>query len=232
MKQALRAAFPLTIPVMLGYLFVGIAFGVLYQQAGYGWPWALLMSLTVYAGSMQFLAVTLFDGSFTLATVALLTLLVNVRHLFYGLSFVERFRGMGRAKPYLIFSLTDETYSLLCGVRTPQGVDPAKFCLCIAGLDQLYWIAGSVLGALVGAVLSFDTTGIDFAMTALFLVIATEQWMQTRRHLPCLLGGGMSLAALWLFGPDQMILPAMLAMTAALLAIRRPMEAALEEETE
>lgn len=227
MKQALRAAFPLTIPVMLGYLFAGMAFGVLFQQAGYSCWWAGLMSLTVYAGSMQYIAVTFFTGLSGLGGlvhVALMTLLVNIRHLFYGISFLRAFRKTGHAKWYLIFSLTDETYSLLCGSEVPKGVEQGKFFLSIALLDQLYWIVGSMAGGAVGTLLTFDTTGIDFALTALFLVIFTEQWLSAQRHIPALVGLGASVAALLLFGPDSMIIPAMAIICILLMALRRTME--------
>lgn len=224
MKQALRAAFPLTIPVMLGYLFAGMAFGVLFQQAGYSLWWAGLMSLTVYAGSMQYIAVTFFTGLSGiggLLHVALMTLLVNIRHLFYGISFLESFRKAGAARWYLIFSLTDETYSLLCGSKVPEGIENHKFFLAISLLDQLYWIIGSMAGGALGTLITFDTTGIDFALTALFLVIFTEQWLSATHHAPALIGLGASVVALLLFGPNQMIVPAMVLICAALMALRR-----------
>ncbi len=216
MGKELRYALRRTVPVLCGYLFLGIAFGVLLSQAGYGWPWALLISGIVYAGSMQFALVGLITGGAGIMTTALMTLAVNGRHLFYGVTFLERFRAMGRACPYMVFSLTDETYSLLCSESTPPDLDPDRTLLLISLLDQLYWVAGSVLGGILGASLPFDATGIDFAMTALFLVIFTEQWLAARRHRPALTGLAAGLVCLLVLGQDRFIIPAML-LAAALL---------------
>ena len=187
-RKTLAAAFPLTVPVLMGYLAIGLAFGLMLQSAGYGPGWALLMCLTIYAGSGQYLGVSLLATGAPLAQVAFLTLMVNFRHLVYGLSMLEKFRGMGRRKLYMIFSLTDETYALLSSAQAPEGVDEHDFYFAVALLDHSYWIAGSVLGGVLGAALGFDTTGVDFAMTALFLVIAVGQWKAAGSHLPALLG--------------------------------------------
>lgn len=218
----LRRAFPDTIPVMMGYLFAGMAFGVLLRSKGYSFVWAGLMSLLVYAGSLQFIAVNFFAPGVRLLSVAFLTLLVNIRHVFYGLSMLEKFKGMGWRKLYLIFSLTDETYSLLCGVKVPEGVRPARFYFWIALLHQIYWVSGSVLGGLAGAFLPFDSTGIDFTLTALFTVIFVEQWLNTKDHLPALLGLGAAAVCLLVFGPDGFLLPALLAAVCCLLIFRGP----------
>lgn len=229
MKKALKAAFPVTIPVLLGYVFVGIAFGLLFQKAGYNFLWALLMSATVYAGSMQFVAINFFTGGFGLVQVVLMTLLVNIRHIFYGLSFIEKYKNMGRKKPYMIFSLTDETYSLLCSQKAPQGVDGNLFFFCIALLNQCYWIAGSVLGSVAGSLITFNTKGIDFAMTALFVVIFVEQWKASRSHIPALVGIAGTVLARLVFGAANMVLPAMLVITLVLLFLRGPLQKKTEE---
>lgn len=221
---ALKAAFPLTVPVMLGYLFVGIAFGVLLQQKGYGPPWAALMSVCVYAGSMQFVAIQFFAPGVSLVTVAFVTFVVNFRHIFYGLSFLKPFDRAGAKKPYLIFALTDETYSLLCGTKIPAGVDEGWFFFSISLLNQLYWIIGSVLGAAAGALIPFNTTGIDFAMTALFVVIAVEQWKASSTHIPALLGAGVAVVCLLVFGAANFVLPAAVLIAAALVGARKPIE--------
>lgn len=220
MKKAFRPAFTVTIPVLCGYLFIGFAFGVMLRDAGFTAPWAFLSSLTIYAGSGQYLLVSLLAANASLVTVAVMTLLLNCRHIFYGLSFLETFHQMGRAKWYMIFSLTDETYSLLCSLKTPDGVDPAAMRFLISVLDQSYWIIGSVIGAIVGGVLPFDTTGIDFAMTALFTVIFVEQWKSSKCHIPAFLGLGAAAVSLALLGPDNFILPAMLAICVMLVALR------------
>jgi len=220
MKKALRPAFTATIPVLCGYLFIGFAFGVMLRDAGYAPPWAFLSSLTIYAGSGQYLLVSLLASGASLATVAVMTLLLNCRHIFYGLSFLEQFHQMGNAKPYMIFSLTDETYSLLCSLKTPEGVDPNAMRLLVAILDHSYWILGSVIGAIAGGMLPFDSTGIDFAMTALFVVIFVEQWKSSKQHVPAFLGLGAAALSLVLLGPQNFIMPAMIAICVLLVALR------------
>lgn len=212
----LKAAFLKTIPVLTGYVFLGFGFGILLQKNGYGVLWALAMSVFIFAGSMQYVAVGLLTSGASLLTTALTTLMVNARHLFYGISMIEPYKDAGKKKPYLIFALTDETYSLVCSGDYPEGADPHQYCFLVSLLDQIYWITGSVLGALAGTVLPFDTTGIDFAMTALFVTVFVEQWKSTRQHIPALVGIGASVACLLLFGPDQFLIPSMLAITALL----------------
>ena len=219
-RKTLAAAFPVTVPVLMGYLAIGMAFGLMLQSAGYGVVWAFFMSLTIYAGSGQYLGVSLLATGASLAQVAFLTLMVNFRHLVYGLSMLEKFRGMGARKAYMMFSLTDETYALLSSAKPPQGVEEHRYYLAIAMLDQSYWILGSVLGSLAGAALGFDTTGVDFAMTALFLVIAVDQWKTYPSHIPAILGAGGTLAALLLVGADNMLIPALCVIVVGLLLLR------------
>lgn len=222
-------AFLATIPVLMGYLSVGIVFGMLLQSSGYGPLWAVFMSLAVYAGSSQFLECSLLAAAAPLPQVALMTLALNSRHFFYGLSLLDKFKGTGLRKPYLIFSLTDETYALLTGVRPPIGKDPGTFYFTIALLNHVYWVVGSLLGGVLGAVVAFDTKGIDFAMTALFVAIAADQWKALglgglRKHLPALMGLGCAVLALVFFGADGLLLPALAAMTCLLLLLRRPLD--------
>ena len=224
-KQALKAAFPLTLPVMAGYLVLGVGFGILLESKGYSFLWAGLMSLTIYAGSMQYVAVDLLSGGASLLSALLMTLVINARHLFYGLSMLEPYRkAKGGKKAYLIHGLTDETYSLVCSAVPPAGVERAALCFWITLLDQCYWFLGSVAGGLLGQLIPFDTTGIDFAMTALFVVIVTEQWLTSKRHLPALVGGGVSLACLLLFGADAFLIPAMVGIAASLMLLRPLLE--------
>ena len=178
------------------------------------------MSLTIYAGSGQYLGVSLLAAGASLGQVAFLTLMINFRHLVYGLSMLEKFRGMGRRKLYMIFSLTDETYALLSSARVPDGVDSRDFYFCVALLDQSYWVLGSVLGSLAGSALGFDTTGVDFAMTALFLVIAVGQWKAAGSHLPALLGICATLVSLLLVGKEEMLLPALGVIVLVLVLLR------------
>ena len=232
MRKSLAAAFPRTIPVLMGYLFLGAAFGILMTQNGFSPWWALVMSLLVYAGSMQFVLITLMTGGANLIEVALTTLMVNFRHVFYGLSFLDKYNDTGWKKPYLIFSLTDETYSLLCGVeQAPEGIDRGNYYLSVSALNHFYWTAGSVLGAVFGTLISFNSTGIDFSMTALFTVTCVEQWISSPEHRPALVGLGAAVAGLLIFGAGNMVIPAMLVIVAVLLALRTPLEQAEEKRS-
>ena len=219
-RKALAAAFPATVPVLMGYLAIGMAFGLMLETAGYGVGWALLMSVTIYAGSGQYLGVSLLATGASLSQVAFLTLMINFRHLVYGLSMLEKFRGMGARKFYMIFSLTDETYALLSSARAPAGVEEHDYYFAVSMLDHSYWILGGVLGTIIGGILPFDTTGIDFAMTSLFTVIFVEQWQSTKCHIPALMGLAAAAMSLAILGPDNFILPAMLAICVMLVAMR------------
>lgn len=224
-KRAFRKAFPYTIPVLTGYLFIGTAFGVMYAEKGYSFLWAILMSLLVYAGSGQYLAVNFFVPGISFVQVIFLTFMVNVRHVFYGVSLLERFNKIGRSRWYMIFALTDETYSLLCTTKVPKGVSEAKFMLAISVLDHLYWVAGSAIGALAGTFLPISSEGIEFAMTALFLVIFVEQWLEEKSNrLPALLGVGAAFLCLLIFGADSFVLPTMLVIIAVLLISNKKTE--------
>lgn len=230
-RKSLSAAFPITLPVLMGYLSIGIAFGLMLERAGYNFIWAFFMSLTIYAGSGQYLGVELLATAAALADVAILILLINFRHLVYGLSMLEKFRGMGLRKLYMIFSLTDETYALLSSVEPPVGVDPKRLYFSIALLDHVYWITGSVIGGVAGALLPIDITGIDFAMTALFVVIAVDQWRAYRTHLPAVLGAGVTLLCLIAFG-SNMLLPALAIIVLVLLLLRARLDRQDREATE
>ena len=219
--KTIRYAFVRSLPIMAGYIVLGLGFGVLLQSKGYGAGWALVMSGLIYAGSMQYVAIDLLAGGASLISAAIMTLMVNARHLFYGISMLERYKDTGAAKPYLIFALTDETYSLLCSLKTPSDVDPDAMRFLVAILDHAYWIIGSIIGAFIGGVLPFDTTGIDFAMPSLFTVIFVEQWQAAKSHVPAFLGLGAAALSLALLGPQNFILPAMLAICVMLVALRR-----------
>ena len=220
MKKAFRAAFPRTVPVMAGYLVLGFGFGLLLQSKGYGFGWAVFMSLAIYGGSMQFVAVDLITSGAGLLTAAFMTLMIHARHLFYGISMLERYRGVGGVKPYLVYALSDETYSLVCTGQVPQGVEKGAFYFWITFLDQLYWVAGSAAGGLFGGLAAVNTAGVDFAMTALFVVILIENLLKRESRLPALAGLAVSFCCLLLFGPDSFLIPSMLAITAALLLLR------------
>ena len=211
MTQLLKRALKDTIPVLTGYLVLGFGFGIIMKSNGFGIALTAAMSLLIYAGSMQYAAIGLMTGGASLLTVGLTTLMVNARHLFYGISMLEKYRGVGKRKPYLIFGLTDETYSLVC--TDPVGIAPEgrrDYYLLVTLLNHLYWVGGSVLGAVAGAVLQFNSEGIDFALTALFLVVFLEQWLTTEKHGPALIGVGASVLSLLLFGADSFLIPAMI----------------------
>lgn len=218
-KHTAKTAFLDTLPVMTGYLFLGIGFGIILQQNGYSALWAFAMSLFIYAGSMQFVGVGLLTGGAGLLTTALTTLMVNARHLFYGISMIDAYKGTGKWKPYLIFALTDETYSLVSRQLPPE-VERTRYYLLVSFFDQCYWVAGSVLGGLAGK-LPVDFTGIDFALTALFVTIFVEQWLTSENHLPALVGVGSALACLLIFGADSFLIPAMLLIAAILMMLRK-----------
>lgn len=220
-KTEFGYAFTQTIPVMLGYLFLGIAFGLMLQDAGYSFWWAFLASVFIYAGSMQFVLVTLLTSGVSLVYAAVMTLFINGRHIFYGLSFIEKFRNMGKAYPYMVFSLTDETYSVLCSLKAPEHMNEKRVAFLIALLDQIYWITGSVLGGVIGELITFDTTGVDFSMTALFVVIVLNQWLESKEHRPALVGAFIGIACLWLLGADKFLLPALTLTALILLGVRK-----------
>ena len=228
--KTIRYAFVRSLPIMAGYIVLGLGFGVLLQSKGYGAGWALAMGGLIYAGSMQYVAIDLLAGGASLISAAIMTLMVNARHLFYGISMLERYKDTGAAKPYLIFALTDETYSVVCSGDVPEGVDRKKYYFWVSLFDQLYWVVGCAAGALLGSVLPFDTTGIDFSMTALFLVVMTEQWRAGKDHTPALVGLGVSLICLAIFGSSNFLIPSMLGITAALTLLRSPMEKRAQKE--
>ena len=220
-SRELQYAFVQSVPVMLGYLFLGLAFGLVLQDAGYDFIWAFFCSLFIYAGSMQFVLVTLLTEGVNIVYAAIMTLFINGRHIFYGLSFIEKFKKMGRAYPYMVFALTDETYSVLCGLKVPENVDENRISFYISLFDHIYWITGSVLGALIGQMIKIDTTGIDFSMTALFVVIVINQWVDNKEHRPALFGAVIGFVCLLILGPDKFLLPALAIAALILLGGRK-----------
>ena len=220
-RQTVRQAMLKTIPVMAGYLVLGIGFGILMRNAGYGAGWTAAMSLLIYAGSMQYVGVGLLSGGASVLTAAITTVMVNARHLFYSISMIGKYRDAGRYKPYMIFTLTDETYSLLCDGAVPEGTDPTRYRFLVSLFNHSYWVTGSVLGNLLGAILPFSTAGIEFSMTALFIAAFTEQWLKTKDHIPALTGLGCTLLSLLIFGRENFLIPAMGAITLVLTLLRR-----------
>ena len=220
-RAALRAAFPVTVPVMTGFLCLGLAYGVLMQTKGYGPLWSVLMSAVAFGGSMQFVAITLLTTVFDPLQAFLLSVMVNARHIFYGLSLLEKYRGLGRVRGFLIYTLCDETFSLVSSLEPPEHVERRDFYFWISLLDYSYWIIGTALGGLVGGFVPFDTTGMDFARTALFVVLFLEQWYHRENRPAGVMGILCAAAALALFGPDNLVIPAMFLILLVLLGGRK-----------
>lgn len=220
-RAALRAAFPVTVPVMTGFLCLGLAYGVLMQTKGYGPLWSVLMSAVAFGGSMQFVAITLLTTVFDPLQAFLLSVMVNARHIFYGLSLLEKYRGLGRVRGFLIYTLCDETFSLVSSLEPPEHVERRDFYFWISLLDYSYWIIGTALGGLVGGFVPFDTTGMDFALTALFVVLFLEQWYHRENRPAGVMGILCAAAALALFGPDNLVIPAMFLILLVLLGGRK-----------
>ena len=209
-----------TLPVMAGYVVLGIGFGILLSTKGYNALWALAMCIVIYSGTMQFVAIDMFSGGVSLSAAGLTALMVSARHLFYGISMVERYRNIhGLRKAYVIYALTDETYSLVCEA------DDADYCFLVSLLNHSYWITGCVIGALLGQVLKFDARGIDFALTALFVSICVDQWLNSERHIPALTGFVASVLCLVIFGADNFLIPSMIIITLMLFVLRGKIEA-------
>ena len=223
-RRALWAAFPHTVPILTGFLFLGMTYGVYMSSLGFSWIYPTLMALTIFAGSMEFVTANMLLGAFNPLQAFAMTLMVNARHLFYGLAMLDRFRGLGWKKLYLIFGMCDETFSVTCSVRAPEGVDEGWFMTFVTLLDQLYWVLGAALGGLCGALLTLNTEGLDFVMTAMFVVIFLENWLKEENHTSSLLGLALPLVCLVLFGAQSFILPSMAAILLALTALRGRLE--------
>ncbi len=224
--QTVKQAFFKSIPVLAGYVVLGIGFGILMRNAGYGVLWAAAMSLLIYAGSMQYVGVSLLTGGASILTAAVTTVMVNARHLFYSISMIGPYKDAGKYKPYMIFALTDETYSLLCDGKAPEGTDPKVYRFLVSAFNHSYWVLGSIIGNLLGAVLPFSTAGIEFSMTALFVASFTEQWIEAKDHVPALTGLLSTLLCLVLFGREHFLIPAMLLITLVLTLLHRREEGA------
>ena len=219
--RALSAAFPHTIPVLAGFLVLGIAYGMLMLSKGYGPQWSVLMSAVAFCGSMQFVAITLLTTVFHPVEAFILSIMVNARHLFYGLSMLEKYKGFGKIKGFLIYTLCDETFSIVSSTTPPEGVEPKYFYLSISLLDYLYWIIGTLLGSLLGGLIPFNTQGLDFALTALFVVLFLEQMKKKSNWVLGLIGIAFALLSRVIFGSENMVLPALGLILAVLLAGRK-----------
>lgn len=220
-KSLLRTAFLDTVPVMTGYVFLGFGFGILMHQSGFDALWACAMSLLIYAGSMQYVAVSLLTSGAGLLVTAMTTFVVNARHLFYGISMVDTYKGTGKKKPYLIFGLTDETYSLVSRDSLPDGVSKTGYCFWVTLFDHVYWVSGTLLGALAGTILPVDYEGVEFALTALFVTIFVEQWLSTKSHGPAIVGVVVTALCLLVFGSNVFLIPSMVIIAGCLTMMRK-----------
>ena len=219
-KQAFKVVLRDTLPVMTGYLLLGSGFGILLNETGYGIGWSLAMALFMYAGSAQFLMVSLIAAHTDLLSTAIATLLLNARHLFYGISLIDTYKNAGPKKPYLIFGLTDETYSLVTQNQPPEGISKQQYCFLVTAFDHIYWIVGCALGSLIGTALPISFQGIEFVLTALFVTMFVEQWLSNKNHFPAILGIGITVLCLAVFGKDIFLIPSMV-IIALLLVISR-----------
>lgn len=207
--KAFNAALPLTIPICVGFLFIGMSYGFLMNSMGFSFVYPMFMSLLIFAGSMEFVAANLLLGAFDPLGAFMLTIMVNARHIFYGISMLEKYKDTGLKKVYLIFGMCDESFSINCTVTPPNGVDKGWFMFFVTFLNHIYWVLGATLGGLLGYLIEFDTQGIEFVMTALFTVMFIEQWEETTNHAPVLIGIFCSLICLLLLGSQNFMIPAM-----------------------
>lgn len=219
LKHTVNLAFVSTIPIFAGYIMLGMGFGILLSEQGYGPIWALFMSIFMFAGSMQYVGVNLLAAGASLISTAVMTLMVNARHLFYGISMIDKYRGAGKKKFYMIFGLTDETYSLLCDAKVPDDVDFHTYSFFVTLFDHCYWIAGCVLGAIIGTLVPFEFKGIEFVLTALFVSIFTEQWLSSKDHIPAIIGVCSTALCLIIFGSENFLIPSMIVIILALAVL-------------
>ncbi len=223
-SRALKCAFPHTIPIFAGFCFLGMTYGIYMKVSGFAFWYPMLMSLVIYGGSLEFVAVSMLLAPYAPMQAFLMTLMIQARHLFYGIAMLDKFRGMGWKKPYLIFGMCDETFSINCTAEIPENVDRGWFYFFVTLLNQIYWVLGATAGGLVGGLIRFNTEGLDFVMMAMFVVIFLEQWRKEKRHDSAAVGMAASVVCLAIFGADNFLIPTMVCILAVLTALRRPLE--------
>jgi 4-azaleucine resistance transporter AzlC len=223
-KKALKAAFPYTIPIFAGFWFLGLAYGIYMNVSGFSFVYPMIMSLIIFGGSLEFVAVEMLLSPFAPVQVLIMTLLIQARHLFYGISMLDKFKGMGWKKFYLIFGMCDETFSINYTAKIPEDVDRGWFMFFVTLLNQFYWVSGATLGGLLGSLIHFDTEGLSFVMTAMFVVIFMEQWMKEKHHISAYIGLGAAAACLLIFGADSFMIPTMLLIIVLLAVLQKPLE--------
>lgn len=223
-KNSFKAAFPYTIPIFAGFWFLGLTYGIYMKVSGFSFLYPMLMSITVLAGSAEFVAVDMLLGAFNPLQAFLITLMINARHIFYGISMLDKYKGIGLKKLYLIFGMCDESFSINCSADIPENADTGWFMFFVTLLNHFYWVFGATMGGLFGSLIRFNTEGIDFVMTAMFVVIFLEQWLKEKNHVSSLIGLGVSLLSLLIFGADSFIIPAMLGIIVSLTLARKSIE--------
>lgn len=223
-RRAFQAAFPYTVPILAGFLFLGIAYGIYMNVSGFSFWYPMLMAVTIFGGSLEFMAVSMLLSPFAPLQTFAVAVMIQARHLFYGVAMLDAFKGMGWKKFYLIFGMCDETFSVNCTAKIPEHVDRGWFYFFVTLLNHFYWAAGATLGGLLGTMLDFNTEGLDFVMTAMFVVIFLEQWKKEKRHDTAWIGLGVSVACLFVFGADSYLIPAMAGILCILTFARRPIE--------
>lgn len=231
-RKALIAAFPHTIPIFAGFWFLGMAYGIYMHVSGFGFWYPLIMSMTIFGGSLEFLAVSMLLAPFASLQVFIMTLMIQARHLFYGISMLEKYKGTGWKKPYLIFGMCDESFSINYTAEVPKGIDKGWFYFWVTLLNQFYWVSGATIGGLLGNLIHFNTEGLDFVMTAMFVVIFLEQWLKEKHHISAWVGLAASVGCLLVFGLDQFLIPTMICVLAVLTAFRKPVERKMGMEVE
>ncbi len=227
-KKAFLYAVPKTIPIFAGFWFLGISYGIYMNVSGFSFWYPMLMGLTIFGGSLEFVAVTMLLGSFAPFQTLLVALMIQARHLFYGIAMLEKYKGTGWKKPYLIFGMCDESFSINYSAELPEDVDKGWFMFFVTLLNQAYWVTGAALGGILGSFLHFNTEGLDFVMTAMFVVIFLEQWRKEKKHMTAYIGLLSSVACLLIFGADSFLVPTMACILCFLTVFRRPIEKAGE----
>ena len=222
--SALKCAFPYTIPIFAGFWFLGLTYGIYMNVSGFSFVYPMVMSLLIFAGSVEFVAVNMLLGAFDPLQALVMTVMINARHLFYGISMLDRYKGTGWKKFYLIFGMCDESFSINYTAEIPEGVDKGWFMFFVTFLNHMYWFTGATLGGIFGSLIRFNTEGLDFVMTAMFIVIFMEQWMKDKKHTSALLGIGLSLLCVLAIGAENFIIPAMAAIVAVLTACRKSLQ--------
>lgn len=228
--RSFRAAFPCTIPILAGFLFLGMAYGIYMNVSGFSFVYPMIMAAVIFGGSLEFLAAQMLLSPFAPLQVLMVSLMIQARHLFYGISMLDKFKDMGWKKFYLIYGMCDETFSINCTAEIPGDCDRGWFYFFVTLLNQLYWVGGATLGGLLGNLITFDTKGLDFVMTAMFIVIFLEQWLKEKHHFSEWAGLASSAACLLIFGKDNFMIPAMICILLLLTAFRKPVGRKAGEE--